>query len=207
MPLNSLQPPNKRKLALLTAAFLLLVLAGAGMAMGENNFAIRSLAVVAGLASLACVRRINVHTPPGSATEAPQRTESSWATRLRRPMGIIAVLLIAFAGAALAMGGNDVMAMVAISTSVVCIRLINVHTPSGSATEASQRGGHLATLIRHPIGIISLILVPIMAMASFLLYRDAVQGYHQSWPLYLFFWTGFICSLCWAYFVSMFFGP
>jgi hypothetical protein len=142
MPLNSLQPPNKRKFALLTAAFLLLVLAGAGMAMAGNNFAIRSLAIVAALAGVACVRRINVHAPPGSATEAPQ-----------------------------------------------------------------QGGGKLATLIRHPIGIISLILVPIMAMASFFLYKDAVQGYHESWPLYLFFWTGIICTLCWAYVVSTLHGP
>jgi hypothetical protein len=142
MSLNSLQPPNKRKFALLTAAFLLLALAGAGMAMGENNFAIRSLAVVAGLAGLACVRRINVHTPPGSATEAPQQGE-----------------------------------------------------------------GKLAILIGRPIGIISLILIPIMAMASFFLYRDAVQGYHESWPLYLFVWTGIICTLCWAYAVSTLHGP
>jgi hypothetical protein len=142
MPMKaSLQPPNKRKFALLTAAFLLLVLAGAGMAMGGNNFAIRSLAIVAGLAGVACVRRINVHTPPGSATEAP------------------------------------------------------------------QRGDALERLIGRPIGIISLILIPIMAMASFFLFRDAVQGYHESWPLYLFFWTGIICTLCWAYVVSTLHGP
>jgi hypothetical protein len=95
------------------------------------------------------------------------------------------------------------MAMVAVSTSVLCIRLINILAPSASASEASQ--GRAAAL-RQPIGIISIVLVPIMAMASFFLYRDAVQGYHESWPVNLFFWTGFICSLCWAYFVSMLHG-
>lgn len=142
MPLNSLQPPNKRKFALLTAAFLLIALAGAGMAMGGNNFAIRFLAIVAGLTGVACVRRINVRTPPSSATEAPQQ----WWANSQHSFG----------------------------------------TPSG---------------------IISLILVPIMAMASFFLYRDAIQGYHESWPLYLFFWTGIICTLCWAYTVSTRHGP
>jgi hypothetical protein len=140
--MTSLQRPNRRKFTLLTVAFLLLALAGAGMAMGGNSFAIRSLAMVAALTGVACVRRINVHEPSGSATEASQRAGSS-----------------------------------------------------------------LATLIGRPIGVIGIILVPIMAMASFFLYRDAVQGYHQSWPLYFFFWTGFICSLCWAYLVSTVLGP
>jgi len=120
----------------------------------------------------------------------------------------IAFLLLAFAGVAMALGGNDVMAMVAVSTSLVCVRLINVRTPSGSATEAAQwAGSRLATLIRHPIGIISIVLVPIMAMASFFLYRDAVQGYHQTWPLHFFEATAAICALCWSYLFSMFVGP
>ena len=104
----------------------------------------------------------------------------------RRKFALLAVafLLLAFAGVAMARGGNGVMVMVAVSTSLVCVRLINVHTPSGSATESAQwAGSRLATLIRRPIGIISIILVPTMALASFFLYRDAVQGYHQAWPL------------------------
>lgn len=77
------------------------------------------------------------------------------------------------------------MVMVAVSTSLVCVRLINVQSPSGSATEAAQRqDSGWTTRVRRPIGIISITLVPIMAIASFFLYRDAVQGYHQSWPLY-----------------------
>jgi hypothetical protein len=137
----SLQPPNRRKFALLTVAFLLLAFAGVAMAKGGDDFRIRSLAMIAGFTSLACIRRINVRKPSASATEASQRAESSWATPLRRP-----------------------------------------------------------------IGIISIVLVPIMALASFFLYRDAVQGYHQSWPLYLFVWTGVICSLCWAFLVAVFFA-
>jgi hypothetical protein len=89
MPMKaSLQPPNKRKFALLTAAFLLLVLAGAGMAMGENNFAIRSLAIVAGLAGVACVREsmfIRLQVP------RPKRLngETLWRDSLGAPLGLL----------------------------------------------------------------------------------------------------------------------
>lgn len=120
----------------------------------------------------------------------------------------LAFLLLAFAGAAMARGGNDVMAMVAVSTSLVCIRLINLQMPSGSATEAAQRTESFwATRLRRPIGIISIILVPIMAMASYFLYRDAVEGYHQSWPLHFFAATAAICGLSWSYLFSTLFWP
>jgi hypothetical protein len=100
------------------------------------------------------------------------------------------------------------MAMLAVGTSLVCVRLINVHTPSGSATEAAQRTeSSLATRLRRPIGLISIILVPIMAMAAFFLYRDAVQGYHQFWPLHFFEATAAICALCWSYLFSTLLGP
>jgi hypothetical protein len=111
----------------------------------------------------------------------------------------VASLLLAFAGVAMAKGGDDFrirsLAMIACFTSLACIRRIRVRKPSSWATP-----------LRRPIGIISIVLVPIMAMASFFLYRDAVQGYHQSWPLYLFVWTGVICSLCWAFLVAVFFA-
>jgi hypothetical protein len=136
------QPPNKRKFGLLTIAFLLLAFAGVAMALGGNHVTIQSLAIVAVLTGVACVRLINVHTPSGSATEASQRTESSWATSLRRSLRII-----------------------------------------------------------------SIVLVPTMAMASFFLYRDAVQGYRQIWTVYFFAGTASICALCWSFLVATFFGP
>ena len=177
------------------------------MALGGNDFTIQSLAMVAVGTSLVCIRLINVHTPPGSATEAPQPVTM---TSPRRPnkrkfaLLTLAFLLIAFAGATLAMGGSVVAAMVAVATSVVCIRLINIRAPSASATEASQ---WRATTLRQPIGIISIILVPIMTTASFFLYRDAVQGYHQIWPLHFFEATAFICALCWSYLFSTLLAP
>jgi hypothetical protein len=137
----SLQPPNRRKFALLTVAFLLLAFAGVAMALG-GNVIIQSLALVAVLTGVTCLRRVNVNARLGSATEASQRTESSWATRLRRPTGIISIMLI-----------------------------------------------------------------PIMAMASFFLYRDAVQGHRHIWTVYFFAATALICSLCWSFFVATFYGP
>jgi hypothetical protein len=120
----------------------------------------------------------------------------------------VAFLLIAFAGATLAMGGSVVMAMVAVSTSVACIRLINIRASSASAIEASQWAeSSWATTLRQPIGIINIVLVPMMALASFFLYRDAVQGYHQLWTVYFFAATGFICSVCWGYLFSTLLWP
>jgi len=148
--------------------------------------------------------------PPIHTRRPGQMPLNSLQPRNKRKFTLLtaAFLLLAFAGVAMAMGGSTVMAMVAVSTSLVCIRLINVRTPSGSATEASQREeSSWATPLRRPIGIISIILVPIMAMASFFLYRDAVQGYHQSWPLDFFAATAAICALCWSYLFSTLLGP
>jgi hypothetical protein len=109
----------------------------------------------------------------------------------------VAFLLLAFAGVVMATGGSTVMAMVAVSTSLVCVRLINVHTPSGSATEAAQRAeSSWATRLRRPIGIISIILVPIMAMASFFLYRDGRSRLSSNLDSIFFCWDGvYLCTM------------
>ena len=135
------QPPNRRKFALFAVAFLLLAFAGVAMARGTNVI-IQSVAILALLTGVACLRRVNVNARPGSATEPSQRTEFSWAPHLRRPAGII-----------------------------------------------------------------SIILIPIMAMALFFLYRDAVQGYRQIWTVYFFAAMAAICSLCWSFFVATLYGP
>jgi hypothetical protein len=122
----------------------------------------------------------------------------------------VAVLLLAFAGATLATRWNDAamrsLAMLALIFSVYCVRLSNGYARSGSATDASQRiGSNLATRLGSPLRIVSIILVPILAMSLVFLYRDAVQGYHQIWPVYLFAATAGICALCWSYLISTFF--
>jgi hypothetical protein len=135
-----------------------------------------------------------------ASLQPPNRRKSALLT--------VAFLLLAFAGLVMARGGSTVTAMVAVSTSLVFIRLINIRRPSDSTTEAAQRPEFSwASPLRRPVGIISIILVPIMAMASFFLYRDAVQGYHEAWPLYFFAAMGAICALCWSYLFSTLLWP
>jgi hypothetical protein len=111
----------------------------------------------------------------------------------------------------MALGNNVIiqsLAIVAVLTGVACLRRVNVNARPGSATEASQRTEFSwATHIRRPAGIISMILIPIMVVASFFLHGDAVQGYRQIWTVYFFAATAAICSLCWSFFVATLYGP
>jgi hypothetical protein len=69
-------------------------------------------------------------------------------------------------------------------------------------------GGQIAGSTRLPgrltwsIGVLSLIL----AGAAFLyLYNDALHGYHELLPVYVFAGTALACTLVWSYLVSRFF--
>jgi hypothetical protein len=92
MPMNvSPQSPNKRKLALLAVAVLLLAFAGAALAMGGNDATIRTLAMLAVVFSVYCVRLQNAAWEARLAGEA-LTTSSEVSTPHVHPLVIVSDL-------------------------------------------------------------------------------------------------------------------
>lgn len=47
--------------------------------------------------------------------------------------------------------------------------------------------------------IVGIALLPMMGVSYLCLYEDALHGYHQAWPLYLFTGVGLACAVVWPY--------
>lgn len=132
------QAAPQKRYGLFSLAIFLLLLGGAFIFWGIGNFVIRSLGLLACVASASLVRISNVRDRP-------------------------------FSG----LGGGQV---------------------AGS----TARPGRLTWFI----GVLSVLLTG----ASFLyLYNDALHGYHELLPVYVFAGTAFACTLVWSYLVSRFF--
>jgi hypothetical protein len=122
----------------------------------------------------------------------------------RHGLFALAVLLLLVAGATLMVESNNSsirsLAMVLLIFSVYCVRL----SRSVSATIANQQAGQeWATRPSRTLWIVSIVLLPLQVMAFAFLYRDAVQGYREMWPVSFFAATAMICALCWAYLMSL----
>ena len=117
---------------------------------------------------------------------------------------VLAILLLLLGGAALFLGARNfairAAGVVACIVSVYLVRISHVHAGPAVSTEADQgadikgkkRPGRLIWMV----GAAFLLL----AGGSFLyLYQDAVHGYHEVLPIYIFAGVGLACALVWSY--------
>lgn len=93
-----LNSPNKRKTGLLALAVLLLLLGAVDLVRGQNNVAIRSVAMLACMVSVICVR----YARSSSATIETPPTWSERAARPGRPLWIVSLVLVPVAAISLA---------------------------------------------------------------------------------------------------------
>ena len=119
----------------------------------------------------------------------------------------LAVLLLVLGGAAFYVGSNDrvirSLGAIACVVSVYLIRKSRGQSQYASAdttgqqadSETAGRPGRLMWAL----GVLSLILI---GVSCFLLRSDAAHGYHQIWPVYLFFGTIVVCGLFLSYLVA-----
>lgn len=89
-----LQEPNKRRNGAFALAILLLLFAGGALLLEENNVVIRTVAMLALLVSVYCVRL----SRSGSTTIETQRTGSNLATRPGRSIWIVSIILLPVLG-------------------------------------------------------------------------------------------------------------
>ena len=119
----------------------------------------------------------------------------------------LAILLLLLGGAALFLGSHNfpirAVGVVGCIVSVYLVRISNVHGGStatiaanqGADTKAKERPGRLIWMV----GIALLLLTGV----SFLyLYQDALHGYHEALPVYVFAGVGLVCALVWSYLFS-----
>jgi hypothetical protein len=120
---------------------------------------------------------------------------------------VLAIFFLMLAGAGLVIGSNNVairsLAMLAVIISVYCVRVANIHVGIDSAATASQQSrSKLPARPRRSLWIVCIILLPLFGLSFIWLYSDAVQGYHQIWPVYCFAGIAIACALCWSYLVA-----
>jgi len=133
---------------------------------------------------------------------------SQTAPQKRYGLFSLAIFLLLLGGAFFFLGfGNFVirsLGLLACIASVSLIRISDVRdrpfSVLGSGQVAGSRRG--PGRLTWSIGVLSLLL----AGASFLyLYNDALHGYHELLPVYVFAGTALACTLVWSYLVSRFF--
>ncbi|HKS80239.1 MAG TPA: hypothetical protein VJR23_01930 [Candidatus Acidoferrales bacterium] len=135
--------------------------------------------------------------PPETATP-PQK---------RHWLFVLAVLLLLAGGAALLVGPKNFgvwsLGLVACIVSVYLIRVSNVHSRSASAATGSEGAGLKARKGRGRLmWIIGAALLPVAGASFFYLYQDALHGYHDTTPVYVFAGVAALCAVVWSYLVS-----
>lgn len=95
------------------------------------------------------------------------------------------------------------LSLVALMVSAYFVRISKVHaspTPAiGTDPEADSKDEKGPGRLAWAIGIA---LVPTAGMSYLYLYHDAIHGYHETLPVYLFAGVGLACAIVWAYLVA-----
>lgn len=88
----------------------------------------------------------------------------------------------------------------AIVAFVVSARVVRVAVQSRSGSFGGQAAD--AKAIKRPgplLWTVSIAMLVPAGLSSFFLYRDALDGYHEAWPLKVFAVVAVACALVWSY--------
>jgi hypothetical protein len=86
------------------------------------------------------------------------------------------------------------------STQLVRISKVQVSPPSTATIDldADTEGKKFSRVM----WIVGIALLPMIGFAYLCLYEDALHGYHQAWPLYVFTGVGLACAVVWPYLLT-----
>jgi hypothetical protein len=88
------------------------------------------------------------------------------------------------------------LGLVALMISGYFVRISKLHA---SPLEAYSKGGKGPGRLAWAIGVA---LVPAAGMSYLYLYNDAIHGYHEALPVYVFAGVALACATVWAYLVA-----
>ena len=93
------------------------------------------------------------------------------------------------------------LGLVALIVSAYFVRVSKVHGPPAIRTdlEADSKGAKGPGRLAWAIGIA---LVPAAGTSYLYLYNDAIHGYHEALPVYVFAGVALACATVWAYLVA-----
>jgi hypothetical protein len=132
------------------------------------------------------------------------------AAQKRYGLFLLAIIFFLFGIVGLLLGSNNfairTVAVVGFIVGVYLVRMSNVHAGPAPTFEADQfvptRGKSRPGRLMWMVGVTFLLL----AGASFVyLYQDALHGYNEVLPVYLFAGIGLACALIWSYLASKLF--
>lgn len=127
------------------------------------------------------------------------------APRKRYSLFILAIVLLIAGGIAIVISGQSfpvlAFGLIILMAGVGLARASNIHAqamPTGAGANPDRRRvGALGWIS----GGVSLLLV---GFSYYLLHRDALQGYHEVWPVYLFAGAALFCAAAWGYLFAKF---
>jgi hypothetical protein len=128
-------------------------------------------------------------------------------TRKRYSLFVLAILLLLLSGVALFLGAHNfairAVGLVGCIVSVYLIRMSKVHAGPTTAIAADQHADAKAkNRPGRPIWIVGVALLLLAGGSLLYLYQDALHGYHEALPVYLFAGVGLTCTVVWSYLIS-----
>jgi hypothetical protein len=180
------QKAPTRRYGLIILAILMLLFAAVALYMGTHNFAIRSLGLVAVIASVYLVRMSRVHRPSPAGVTSGQLTDSK-ATKI--PGRLVWTLGLAF-----------------LLVPVVSFLYSHHVDASTILTWVIVWGflvlGILATRIPgRLLRAVGVALLPVVGISYLYLRYDVAHGGYTVWPLYVFVGAVMACVFVWGYLV------
>jgi hypothetical protein len=119
----------------------------------------------------------------------------------------IALLLLGIVG--VVVGSRNylvrVLALLAIMGSTQLVRISKVKAPRFSPVTIDSDADIEGKKLSRRMWIVGIALLPMMGVSCLCLYEDALHGYHQAWPLYLFTGVGLACAVVWPYLLTRIF--
>jgi len=93
------------------------------------------------------------------------------------------------------------LGLVALVVSAYFVRISKVHASPDIRTDLEADSKEEKSPGRLVWGI-GIALVPAAGMSYLYLYHDAIHGYHEALPVYVFAGVGLACAIVWAYLVA-----
>lgn len=122
----------------------------------------------------------------------------------RYALFILGVLLLLLGGLAIYAGSRDYLirsaGIVVVMVSIYLIRVSHVHRRATTAEGTAGRA--VVPFLKRPGRLawgIALGLVPVLAIAYFLLHEDALHGGRTGWQADFFFGVAMACAVVWSY--------
>jgi hypothetical protein len=121
--------------------------------------------------------------------------------RKRRGLFILASVLILAGVATLYVRPHDFLfRTLAVVAFVASARVVRIAVQSRSGSFGGQTADSKETKRPEPLlWTVSIAMLVLAGFSSFFLYRDALDGYHEAWPLKVFAVVAVGCALVWSY--------